>query len=159
MVWNTAHHSHYLLFTIYYLLFTKCVSLTTLYSVLLQAERCFAKLSFKNNIFSFVLSYNYQQWPTAIIHFSTMYKCGPLGMVSNVFVCVVLHYLTVVTHCFTTFAFKSPKAKRIFCGAGSSIDLVQETIATAPFPNNGMYAISIETSFCNFYKYKSMFNI
>ena len=54
---------------------------------------------------------------------------------------------------------KSPRAKRIFGGAGSSIDLVQVTITTTPFPTKGMYAISIETSFCNFYKYKSLFNI
>ena len=64
-------------------------------------------------------------------------------MVSNVFVCAVLHNSIVVAHCFTKFTKKSPKAKRIFGGACSSNMLVQETITIAPFPKNGMYAITI----------------
>ena len=76
-----------------------------------------------------------------------MSKIILLGMVSNVFVCAVLHYLTVVAHCFTTFTKKSLNAKRIFGGARSSNMLVQETITIAPFPKMACMPLALQLQF------------
>ena len=132
--WNTAPHSHSLLWTIYYLRNMCHLLLCTLYC------------SRQNDVvpnFPLKTTFSPLCYHT-IINIVENYSAG-YGIK-----CICVRSFTLLnSSCalLTTFTKKSLKAKRIFGGERSSNMLVQETITIAPFPKMACMPLALQLQF------------